>query len=158
MDYALPLALASALGSGLVAGVFYAFSTFVMQALARLSPVQGIAAMQSINILVLNPWFVGVFMGTALLCVVAVIVALLQWGMPGTLWLLVGGIVYLTGSLAVTIRCNVPRNNLLAAVAPVDTRAVEVWTKYVAEWTWWNHVRTAASFAAALSFSLALAA
>jgi len=152
------LALAAALGSGLVAGVFYAFSTFVMRALARLSPVQGIAAMQSINIVVLNPWFLGVFMGTAMLSVVATTVALLQWGAPSTVWLLVGGILYFAGSLVVTIRCNVPRNNVLAAVAPGDPRAVEVWTKYVAEWTWWNHVRTAASLAAALSFSLALAA
>ena len=154
----LALALAAALGSGLVAGVFYAFSTFVMKALARLSPVQGIAAMQSINVVVLNPWFLGVFMGTALLSVVAVVTAVLRWGAPGALWLLIGGILYFAGSFVVTIRCNVPRNNALAAVAPGDPRAVEVWTKYVAEWTWWNHVRTAASLAAALSFSLALAA
>ncbi len=44
-----------ALGSALVAGVFFAFSTFVMKALGRLQPEQGIAAMQSINVTVLNP-------------------------------------------------------------------------------------------------------
>jgi uncharacterized membrane protein len=43
------LTLFAALGCGLVAGVFFAFSTFVMKALARLPAEQGIAAMQAIN-------------------------------------------------------------------------------------------------------------
>ncbi|WP_010496926.1 hypothetical protein [Paenibacillus elgii] len=51
------LTYASALGSGLIAGLFFAFSTFVMSALARLPAEQGIAAMQSINVTVLNPLF-----------------------------------------------------------------------------------------------------
>ena len=41
--------LATTLGCGLNAGVFFAFSTFVMPALKRLPAAQGIAAMQSIN-------------------------------------------------------------------------------------------------------------
>ena len=36
--------LATALGCELVAGVFFAFSTFVMTALKRLKPEEGIAA------------------------------------------------------------------------------------------------------------------
>jgi uncharacterized membrane protein len=47
--------LATALGCGLVAGVFFAFSSFVMPALKRLPPAQGIAAMQSINKLAVTP-------------------------------------------------------------------------------------------------------
>jgi uncharacterized membrane protein len=59
------LTLFAALGCGLVAGVFFAFSTFVMKALARLPAPQGIAAMQSINVIVINPWFMTAFLGTA---------------------------------------------------------------------------------------------
>lgn len=58
----------SALGCGLMAGVFFAFSTFVMKALGALPPAQGIAAMQSINVAVINRWFMAAFFGTALLC------------------------------------------------------------------------------------------
>jgi uncharacterized membrane protein len=68
VDYLLarhPLTLVAALGCGLIAGVFFAFSTFVMSALARLQPAQGIAAFQAINITVYNPWFMGTFLGTA---------------------------------------------------------------------------------------------
>jgi len=36
-----------------------------MRALARLPAAHGIAAMQSINIAVVNPWFMTVFMGTS---------------------------------------------------------------------------------------------
>ncbi len=55
------LTLISALGCGLVAGVFFAFSTFVMKALDRLPPAQGMTAMQSINVVVINPWFMTAF-------------------------------------------------------------------------------------------------
>ncbi len=57
--------LTAVLGSGLIAGTFFAFSSFVMPALARLPAAQGIASMQSINVVVINPLFLGVFVGTA---------------------------------------------------------------------------------------------
>jgi uncharacterized membrane protein len=59
----------SVLGCALVAGIFFAFSTFVMKALGKLSPPQGVAAMQSINVAVINPWFLTAFFGTAVACV-----------------------------------------------------------------------------------------
>ena len=72
------LTLITALGSGLVAGVFYAFSTFVMKGLARLPSAQGIDAMQSINITVINPRFMGAFFGTAAACVLVIVFSLLR--------------------------------------------------------------------------------
>lgn len=51
-----------------MAGVFFAFSTFVMKALGARPLAQGIAAMQSINVAVINRWFMAAFFGTALLC------------------------------------------------------------------------------------------
>jgi uncharacterized membrane protein len=143
------LTLTAVLGSALVAGVFFAFSTFVMKALARLPVDQGTAAMQSINVVVLNRWFLGAFFGTGIACVLLVIAAAVQWG-ANAVYLVAGSLLYLVGTLWVTIAFNVPRNNALAA------RGAEVWGRYVREWTAWNHVRTAAALAAAASFSLAL--
>lgn len=74
------LTFLAALGAGLTAGLLFAFSAFVMDALARLPPEQGIAAMQSINVAVLNPLFFTVFFGTAVLCVVLAVAAFLQLG------------------------------------------------------------------------------
>src|SRR4030065_800470 len=112
------LTLFAALGCGLVAGVFFAFSTFVMKALARLPSGEGIAAMQSINVVVLNPWFLGAFLGTAAACVLALISTLLRWHEPGAIYLFIGSVLYLVGSLLVTIVFNVPRNEALASVVP----------------------------------------
>jgi uncharacterized membrane protein len=150
------LTLLATLGCGLIAGIFFAFSTFVMKALARLPPGEGIAAMQSINLVVLNRRFLTAFLATAAACVLTVIYSVLRWHEPGAAYLLVGGILYLAGTLLVTIVFNVPRNEALAAVGPTDPAAASLWIRYVAGWTAWNHVRTAAALAAAASFSLAL--
>lgn len=152
------LTLLACLGCGLIAGVFFAFSSFVMKALARLPAAHGIAAMQSINVVVLNRWFLGVFMGTALLSAIAIVVALLQWQRTDAAWLLAGGVLYLAGCFLVTIACNVPRNEALAKCKPEDTDSIATWIQYVTGWTRWNHVRMVGSLAAALSFALALGA
>ncbi len=55
-------------GSGTVGGAFFAFSGFVMNALARIPPTQGIAAMQSINVVAEMPPLMIAMFGTALLC------------------------------------------------------------------------------------------
>ena len=60
------LIIVALLGSALIGGIFFAFSNFIMKALAKLPAAEGIAAMQSINVVVLNKWFLGVFTGTAL--------------------------------------------------------------------------------------------
>ena len=150
------LTLVAALGCGLVAGVFFAFSAFVMKALSHLPTGEGIAAMQSINVAVLNPWFLGLFLGTAAVCLVALIYSLLQWNEPGAIYLLFGGTLYLVGCFLVTIAFNVPRNEALASVAPGDIDGESRWIDYVATWTAWNHVRTVAALAGAASFGIAL--
>ena len=74
------VALITAIGSALVGGIFYAFSSFVMKALARIPAAEGIAAMQSINVAVLNRTFLWLFMGTAALSLILAIAAVLGWG------------------------------------------------------------------------------
>jgi uncharacterized membrane protein len=150
------LKLAAALGCGLIAGVFFAFSAFVMRAFARLPPSEGMAAMQSVNVSVLNPVFLAVFVGTAAACVVAIVSSLLRWQEPGAVYLLAGGLLYLIGCFLVTVVFNVPRNDALAAVAPADPGSASLWATYLTSWTAWNHVRTVASLAAAAAFTIAL--
>lgn len=150
------LTLLAALGSGLIAGVFFAFSSFVMRALGRIPAAEGIAAMQSINIVVLNPMFLSVFMGTAVLCGIAIVFSWLRWNQPGSGYLLAGSLLYLIGTFLVTMAFNVPRNDALAAVVPASPEGARLWADYLSSWTAWNHVRTVAALAAAASFGLAL--
>jgi uncharacterized membrane protein len=99
------IALGAALGTGLMAGLFFAFSVSVMRALASRPAAEGIAAMQAISRAILNPVFLVVFF-------------------------------------------NVPRNNALARASAGDPESARLWADYLATWTAWNHVRTAASLAA----------
>jgi uncharacterized membrane protein len=145
----------AAIGSGLIAGVFFAFSTFIMSALARLQPPQGIAAMQSISITVINPWFMTAFMGTAAACLFLAVFALLKWHHPNAVYLLVGSLLYLVGTFGVTMVCNVPLNDALAIVKPDSTEGATLWARYLTDWTFWNHIRTIAALAAATLFTIA---
>ncbi|MBC8037091.1 MAG: DUF1772 domain-containing protein [Rhizobiales bacterium] len=154
--YMSTLILLTALGSGLVAGVFFAFSSFVMKALGKLPANEGISAMQSINIVVLNPVFLGVMLGTAVACGALVIISLLNWGDPRSGKLLVASLVYLVGTLLVTMAFNVPWNNALAAVDPGSAEGARLWAQYLDRWTIWNHVRGAAAVVTAALLTVAL--
>lgn len=144
------------LGAALVGGVFFAFSTFVMKALAQLPAGQGIAAMQRINIVVLNPIFLGVFVGTAALAAICVFAGFFPWGASRSMLLLVAGLAYLVGSFGVTAAFNVPRNERLARMDSASEEAAAYWPVYVREWLFWNHVRTAASLVSAACAGAAL--
>ncbi len=148
--------LLAALGCGLMAGVFFAFSAFVMKALARFPPGEGIAAMQSINVAVVSPWFLAAFLGTGAACLLVMVSSLWRWHRPGTVYVLVGGALYLVGSFLVTVAFNVPKNDALASVALADPDGVSLWASYLVTWTAWNHLRTAAALVAAASLTIAL--
>ena len=149
------LTLITALGCGLVAGILYAFSTSVMQALARLPAPQGITTTQSINVAMINPLLMGAFFGTAAACVLILVLSLLRWSEAGAVYLISGGLVYLIGTILVPMAFNVPRNNALAAADPQSANGARCWAGYVTSWTAWNHVRTAAALVAAVLLTLA---
>jgi len=148
--------LATALGCGLVAGVFFAFSSFVMSALKRLEPGQGIAAMQSINILAVIPAFMTALFGTAVACLGLVAWTAISSDGRTTALVLGGGALYMVGTIGVTIARNVPLNDRLATLHPQGDDAADRWKEYVATWTTWNHLRSAAALAAAATLTIAL--
>jgi uncharacterized membrane protein len=148
--------LATALGCGLNAGVFFAFSAFVMKALARLPVQQGIGAMQAINVAAVTFAFMAALFGTAAACGALVVWALLAWDEGFALYLLVGSALYLVGTILLTIAYHVPRNEALARVEPHSAEAESHWRRYLSGWTAWNHVRAAAALVAAAVLTIAL--
>ncbi len=148
---------AAAIGCGLMAGLFFAFSVFIMKALGAIPANEGVAAMQSINATIVKTSFIPAFMGTALLGAALAVLAVVRGG-PGASMLIAGGLLYILGTLAVTMIFNVPLNNKLAAVARASPEAAEVWAAYLNDWTLWNHVRTAAATAACAAYIMAIAA
>ena len=144
------------LGSALIGGVFFAFSSFIMKALARVPSSEGIAVMQSINVVVINPSFIGAFMGTALLSIAVIVLVLMNGIHPATMFFIGGAVLYFVGTFLVTLLGNVPLNNQLAAASVTDPDAAALWMHYLDRWTMWNHVRTAAAIVASLLFTLGL--
>lgn len=157
MSTLFPLAtLIAAIGSGLMAGLFFAFSVSIMRALGRLKPPEGIAAMQAINVAIVNPIFAVVFFGTAVACGVVLVMSLFRTDDPSAAFLIAGSALYLIGGMLVTFVCNIPRNNALAAVSSHDPDSAALWTRYLREWTRWNHVRTITCLLAALLLTIAM--
>lgn len=151
-----PLTFLAALGSGLAAGVFFAFSTFVMAGLARLPPPAGIAAMNAINATAVTPMFMGLLFGTALFALVLGIVAVMDWDADGASYALLGSILYIVGVIVVTAFFNVPLNDRLAAAPPDSAAAAELWQRYLSAWVGWNHVRTLAPLGSMALFILSM--
>lgn len=149
------LAIAALLGSGVIGGVFFAFSSFIMKSLARLPSSQGIAAMQSINVVVLNRSFLGIFMVTTAIALLLIVLLIAQWSTDASPLLFTGAVLYFVGTFVVTMAGNVPLNNRLAAAAP-DENAVLLWEHYLERWTQLNSLRTTAAIAAAMTFTLGL--
>jgi uncharacterized membrane protein len=147
----------SALGCGLLGGLYFAFSAFIMTALGRLEPSQGIAAMNAINVTILRSWFMPFFVATTLSSLVAALLGLLRSDQPGAA-MVTGGVIYVVGMFVVTMVRNVPLNNLLAAADPRSAEGSSAWARYLKEWTFWNHVRTLSCVIGSALFTWALAA
>jgi len=139
----------AAIGCGLMAGLYFAFSTFIMSALDRLGAAAAAAAMNAINAVILRSAFVPLFFGTSVAALALIIAGLLRGSDPDVSVMVAGGTIYLVGMLGVTILFNVPLNDRLAR-APSD------WPAYRRAWSRWNHVRTLASTLAAVLFVVAL--
>ena len=107
-----------AIGCGLLGGLYFAFSAFIMTALDRIDQAAGISAMNAINVDIVRSLFMPLFFGTTLASAVLAIMALFRWGEPGSASMLVGGVVYVVGMFVVTMVFNVPLNNALAAADP----------------------------------------
>ncbi|MEO5323944.1 DUF1772 domain-containing protein [Mesorhizobium sp. CC13] len=151
------LTFVAVIGSGLAAGLFFIFSNTIMASFARLPAAQGIAAMQQINLTIINPAFMAVFMGMVLLSLVLGARALLGWSEAGATWLLAGAVAYLVGAFLVTVVFNVPLNDQLAAVDPASTEGAALWAAYLRDWLPWNHVRTVACVVSLGAFVMAFA-
>lgn len=148
------MTVVAAAGTAMVAGVFFAFSTFVMPGLGRLPARDAARAMQSINVTAVRPAFMTLLFGTAAVCVAAIVVGLRDRGSAPAPWLVAAGVLYLVGTIGVTVALNVPLNDRLAALDP--TAAGAEWPAYLRDWVRWNHLRALSSTAAAVSFLVGL--
>jgi uncharacterized membrane protein len=151
------LAFAAALGCALAAGVFFAFSTFVMSGLDRTRPAAAVAAMQGINRAAPEPPLMAVLFGSAALCIAVAVVALLGDAGAHGGFAVAAAAVYLVGVIGVTMAANVPLNERLDRVDPAGPTAAAKWPTYSRRWRAWNHLRTLSALAATVGMIATLA-
>ena len=149
-DLSILFLILATLGSGMMAGLFCSFSNFIMKALSGISPPEGIAAMQAINLVIVRPVLLIVFFGTGVASVAAVVAGWQDLGTAARTWGVIGGGVYVLGSIGVTVAVNVPLNNKLAVVKPDSEEGARMWDIYLSRWTWWNHIRSLATIASTI--------
>lgn len=136
---------AAALSSGLIAGVYFAFSVFIMKAFDTMETAQSITAMNAINEVILRSLFMPVFFGSSIVALLLIVVAFVYWGEAGAGLALIAGMVYFIGMFVCTVAFNVPLNNTLSRLDPTDDNAQQIWSHYLKNWTKWNHLRTVSS-------------
>lgn len=146
-----------AVGAGVVGGVLFGFSSFVMSALDRLTGDRAIEAMQSIDRLAPSPAFMGAMFGTGGIAALLGLEGVQRLEEPGGTLLALGAGAYLA-SLLVTITYHVPRNARLARLVTPVPDAASIWRAHSRTWTRANHVRTTLAITAAVLFTLAAGA
>jgi uncharacterized membrane protein len=149
---ALTLALAT-LTTGLIAGVFYAYSVSVTLGLAAQPDASYVATMQAINERIQNPLFFLSFFGAALFLLAALAVHLPR-PRSGRFWLIaLASALYVGGGFLLTVVVNVPLNEELARVSagasPGELASARA--AYEGVWNFWNGVRTVFSMLAFLA-------
>ncbi|MFL2076325.1 anthrone oxygenase family protein [Marinilactibacillus psychrotolerans] len=136
----------SLIGTGLIAGIFFSFSNFIMTAFSKISYSKGLAAMQAINRAVLNPLLFLFFIGTAISTFLLVVLYFFTTLVSSLE--LAGSILYFFGCFIVTGIRNVPLNNQIGSISSIEIGNEPVWRDYLKTWTFWNHIRTFASLSA----------
>jgi uncharacterized membrane protein len=141
--------IAATLATGLLAGLFYAFSVSVMPGLRRSGDRTFVETMQQINIAIVNPVFMISFLGAPVLTLAAGLLQLHPDGLTLLPWIAVA-LVLCLATLGITVGVNIPLNNALDAAGPpaagddpAGTRAA-----FEARWVRFNVVRTWTSIAA----------
>jgi uncharacterized membrane protein len=131
--------IAATLTTGMIAGLFYAYSCSVMPGLRRADAAVLVEAMQQINRAILNGWFMLCFLGAALFGAVAVILVAVDGDTAVLVPAALGFTLYVV-QLAVTGRINIPLNNGLDAAGSSDPEAAR--RTFERPWVRWNNVRT----------------
>ena len=136
---------AAALSSGLMAGIYFAFSGFIMRAFDNIDSVHSIAAMNSVNETILRSAFMPLFFGSSITSVLLIISGVFYWGEAGAGLMVLAGTVYFVGMFICTVLFNVPLNKRLERIKLSDVKSQQYWSYYLTTWTHWNHLRMSSS-------------
>ena len=141
-DWPLYFCLFLALWSAVIAGVFSAFSEFLMSALLKAEPASGIEVMQHINRDVIRTQFVSGIISIAVFSTLFALYSVAVFEGAALVTLILAPLVYLPTVLLMTVFGNVPMNKRLDSLEHTSALASAYWLEYGHKWTRLNHVRS----------------
>lgn len=145
----------SVIAYALVAGVFLAFSDFVMTSLAKAEPAGAIQSMQIINREVFRTIFMVLLLGMSGVSPMMIVYAIVNDLGDARNWIVAAGTLFFVGTFIVTLIFNVPMNNRLDPIQFDSDEAATYWLQYVPVWRFWNWVRAIASALASICLLIA---
>jgi len=146
----------SAIGCGMIAGVYFIFSASVMTSLSRADAETAVRVFNLTNEDIVRSLFIPLFLVTSLAAALLALLSVLRWGDSSSALILIGSLVYLAGMFVVTVAINVPLNEGLARVDPSAPGVAATWARFAEAWVMWNHVRALASIIPCVIFTVAL--
>jgi uncharacterized membrane protein len=137
--------LGATITMGLVAGVFALFAHTIMPGLRNTDDHTFVAAFQSIDRAIVNPWFMAsAFLGALLFTIAALVLNLGHAALP---WIAVALASYVV-AFVVTLAVNVPLNDAIKAAGDPDRIGDLASVRdrfHEARWAAWNLVRVLTS-------------
>jgi len=151
MSFALVVLVAAGLLSGIFAGFMYGYTYSVVPGLRQMKPDQHIIAMQEINVKIINPAFMVVFLGPVFLLPLATYLYRAEASFP---LVLAAAVLYIVGVFGVTAAGNVPMNNRLETIraeqiSEAEAETVRQWYHGIrSRWMIFHNLRTALAIVA----------
>lgn len=143
----------------LIAGLFYSYSVSVNPGLNKLSDIEYLKAMKSINRAILNPLFFLSFIGTLVISPGTTALYFRNVGADSSFYLLLtSSVIYIVGVFGVTMLGNVPLNNALDALSITNQPHRELRSGRLQFEIPWNRLHTIRTVANLFSLMLTVLA
>jgi uncharacterized membrane protein len=142
--------------TGVMAGIYFTFSVFLIKAMNELPELQAAQAMNKINDVIVNTLFLPIFFGSTLWYAGLVIWALSDWQEQSSILQIIAALVYIGGMFVVTAFGNVPLNNRLKELEVDNETLALYWIKYQGTWIRLNHIRTISCIVALMILTISI--
>lgn len=136
--------------TAMVAGLFYGYQCSVTNGLGRLEDRHYLAAFQQINQAILNPLFFLSFLGSMAALAFSAFLTYKAGALHVFPFVIGSLLIYVLGVFGITLACNVPLNDMLAAFQLDTASADEIREMRIAfelPWNKWHAIRTLAAIA-----------
>jgi uncharacterized membrane protein len=137
-----PSLIVATISTGLITGVWYAWTVSVMPGLARTDDRTYVGALQGMNRAIQNGWFFLTFMGSLLFLIAALLLQFTGDNRRAVPWIVIALVLYVV-VLLITFVGNIPINNALDTAGPVDQIAnpAELRARFEGTWVGLNLAR-----------------